>query len=147
MGLVEPLVRRGRGGCTAQRVLYPPGPLGRATRCRGKIETLKSVLELQVNLQVHLQRSKSIQIQIFDKAGFLEPRDNASQRYRRRKRYMSIYLIRLDRFSDNISEFLDCVLVSRESVPLCMVEHVSSIWVADVVESQGPMDIGVERAN
>lgn len=60
---------------------------------------------------------------------------------------MSIYLIRLDRFSDNIPEFLDCVLVSRESVALCMVEHIGSIWVADVVKSQGSMDIGVKRAN
>jgi len=61
--------------------------------------------------------------------------------------YMSIYSIRLNRLSNDIPELLDGVLVPRESVALCVVEHVSGVWVADVVESQGPMNIGVERAD
>jgi len=63
------------------------------------------------------------------------------------KKFASVDPIRLNGFPDNIPKLLDGVLVPRQSVTLRVVEHVGGVWVTDVVESQRPMDIGVQGAN
>jgi hypothetical protein len=32
-------------------------------------------------------------------------------------------------------------------VTFCVIEHVGSVWIADVEEGHGPVDVGVKGAN